>query len=150
MVSGDLSLCMTKPALCPVSPVKTQIRLGICRVWSASSLSPWRNLGFSFTQWVHSEDWSDCADVQADQSLHWVHRSFCWFCHAAAHLLQRQNEDWKACMLRNQENLRHFECLIWAALWQNQQNDCAPSEDSDQLGHPPSLIRVFPVRSVGS
>ena len=30
----------------------------------------------------------------------------------------------------------------------NQQNDCLPSEDSDQLGHPPSLIRVFAVRSI--
>ena len=28
----------------------------------------------------------------------------------------------------------------------NQQNDYAPSEDSDQFGHPPSLIRVFAVR----
>ena len=36
--------------------------------------------------------------------------------------------------------------LILAATWQNQQNDCAPSEDSDQSGHPPSLIRVFAVR----
>ena len=36
--------------------------------------------------------------------------------------------------------------LIRAASWQNQQNDCAPSEDSDQPGHPPSLIRVFAVR----
>ena len=35
---------------------------------------------------------------------------------------------------------------IMAASWQNQQNDCAPSEDSDQPGHPPSLIRVFAVR----
>ena len=35
---------------------------------------------------------------------------------------------------------------IWATTWQNQQNGCAPSEDSDQLGHPPSLIRVFAVR----
>ena len=35
---------------------------------------------------------------------------------------------------------------IWAASWQNQQNDCAPSEDSDQPGQPPSLIRVFAVR----
>ena len=26
-----------------------------------------------------------------------------------------------------------------------QQNECAPSEDSDQPGHPPSLIRVFAV-----
>ena len=32
--------------------------------------------------------------------------------------------------------------LIWAATWQNQQSDCAPSEDSDQPGHSPSLIRV--------
>ena len=38
----------------------------------------------------------------------------------------------------------------WAASWQNQQNDCAPSEDSDQPGHPPSLIRVFAVSSMGS
>ena len=34
---------------------------------------------------------------------------------------------------------------ICAATWQNQQNGCAPSEDSDQRGHPPSLIRVFDV-----
>ena len=26
-------------------------------------------------------------------------------------------------------------------------NECAPIEDSDQPGHPPSLIRVFAVRS---
>ena len=34
---------------------------------------------------------------------------------------------------------------IWAAPWQNQQCSCAPSKDSDQPGHPPSLIRVFAV-----
>ena len=34
----------------------------------------------------------------------------------------------------------------WAATWQNQQNECSPSEDSDQPGHPSSLIRVFAVR----
>ena len=39
---------------------------------------------------------------------------------------------------------------IWAASWQNQQCGCAPSEDSDQPGHPPSLIRVFAVRSMDS
>ena len=39
-----------------------------------------------------------------------------------------------------------FTVLKWAATCQNQQNDCAPSEDSDQPGHPPSLIRVFAVR----
>ena len=35
---------------------------------------------------------------------------------------------------------------IWAMTWQNQQNECAPSKDSDQPGHPPSLIRIFAVR----
>ena len=39
-----------------------------------------------------------------------------------------------------------YSVSIWAATWQNQQNECAPSEDSDQPGHPPSLIRVFTVR----
>ena len=34
----------------------------------------------------------------------------------------------------------------WATTWQNQQNEDAPSEDSDQHGQPPSLIRVFAVR----
>ena len=34
----------------------------------------------------------------------------------------------------------------WATTWQNQQCGCVPNEDSDQPGHPPSLIRVFAVR----
>ena len=38
-------------------------------------------------------------------------------------------------------------CLtIWATTRQNQQNECSPSEDLDQPGHPPSLITVFAVR----
>ena len=36
-----------------------------------------------------------------------------------------------------------LKTTIWAASCQNQQNDCAPSEDSDQPWHPPSLIGVF-------
>ena len=30
--------------------------------------------------------WSDWVDAQADLSLCWAHRSFCWFCCAMAHL----------------------------------------------------------------
>ena len=30
--------------------------------------------------------WSDWADSKADLSLRWAHRSFCWFCHEAAHI----------------------------------------------------------------
>ena len=46
---------------------------------------------------------------------------------------------WQGVLLSN-------NILIWAATWQNQQSDCAPSEDSDQPRHPPSLISVFNVR----
>ena len=39
-----------------VHPVKTQISLGICPVWSESLLSAWKKLGSLATHWVHSED----------------------------------------------------------------------------------------------
>ena len=47
-------------------------------------------------------------------------------------------------------NLVCASLFIWAATWQNQQSDCAPSEDSDQPGHTPSLIRVFAVCLMGT
>ena len=47
-------------------------------------------------------------------------------------------------------SLYHWKTIIWAASWQNQQCGCAPRKDSDQPGHPSSLIRVFAVRSMGS
>ena len=46
-------------------------------------------------------------------------------------------------MFRLQAVLPQTRFTIWATTWQNQQNKSAPSEDSDQLGHPPRLIRVF-------
>ena len=39
-----------------VRPAKTQISLGICPVWSESSLSAWRKLGSLVTHWAQSED----------------------------------------------------------------------------------------------
>ena len=36
--------------------------------------------------------------------------------------------------------------LVDATISEPRQSDCAPSEDSDQPGYPPSLIRVFAVR----
>ena len=63
---------------------KTQISLGICLVWSESSLCAWRNIGSLPIPRAHKGDWSD---AHADPSLCWVHRSFSWFCHAAAHVM---------------------------------------------------------------
>ena len=48
--------------------------------------------------------------------------------------------------------LKFEQCgfTIWAVTWGNQQSECTPREDSDQLGHLPSLIRVFAVHLMGS
>ena len=62
-----------------VRPAKTQNSLGIRPVWSESLLSAWRKLGSLATHWVHSEDWSDWADAQADQTLRWAHTHFVGF-----------------------------------------------------------------------
>ena len=35
----------------------------------------------------------------------------------------------------------HIKRFIWATTWQNQQSECAPSQDSDLPRHPPSLIK---------
>ena len=64
-----------------VHPAKTQISLDICPVWQESSLSAWRKLRSLATHWAHCKDW---VDAEADLSLHWVHRTFCWFCHEVA------------------------------------------------------------------
>ena len=62
---------------------------------------------------------------------------FCWFCHEAAQIVII----W---ML----NHRHIFHTIPSEPPQDKTNKmaCAPSEDSDQPGHPPSLIRAFTVR----
>ena len=53
--------------------------------------------------------------------------------------------DWRRRWQLTKEACLYY-MYTWAASWQNQQNNFAPSEDSDQPGHPQSLIRVFPVR----
>ena len=46
---------------------------------------------------VDSEDWSDWMDAQADLSLCWAHRTFCWFCHVLAHFTnQSSSQSFKA------------------------------------------------------
>ena len=52
-----------------------------------SSLSAWRKLVSLATHWVHSIDWTDWVDAQADLSLRWVHTSLSWFCHVVAQML---------------------------------------------------------------
>ena len=51
-----MSRLKTKPTKWFVRPAKIQISLGICPVWSESSLSAWEKLSSLATHWAHSED----------------------------------------------------------------------------------------------
>ena len=124
---------MTKPTNWHVRPGKTQISLGICPVWSESSVC---------TIWVvkdlmllHADSerlWSDWADAQADLNLCWAHRSFCWFCRELAQINNRPlcRPQWslilvqtclgKQCRPRSVSGslirvytVGHFDCLFW-------------------------------------
>ena len=79
-----MSRLMTKPTKWPVRPAKTQISLGIRPVWSESSLSAWRSSGSSATHRTASDGSDQAGRMPSLISLHWVHMSFCWFCHGAA------------------------------------------------------------------
>ena len=136
-----------------------------------SLLSAWRKFGSLATRWAHSEDWSDWADAQADLSLRWAHSHIVGFvmrplififmfsdrqyrpksdsapsksslisvyiaCHSVCYYIIANHTE----SFFNGVQIRIFR--IWAASRQNQLNDCAPSEDSDQPGHSPSLISL--------
>ena len=77
-----LSQSTRKPTKWHMPLAKTQISLLIHAVWSEA----WTNLGPLATHTVHSKDWSNWVDTQADLSLCWVHRSFCWFCCGVAQI----------------------------------------------------------------
>ena len=55
-------------------PAKTQISLGICPVGSESSLCALRVAKGPVLFQADSEDWSDCVDANAGQSLRWAYR----------------------------------------------------------------------------
>ena len=61
--------------------------------------------------------WSDWADVQADLSLRWAHRSFCWLCHEAAHLYFQQCgssiKQWAQTMQTEYPDYIGRRSLIW-------------------------------------
>ena len=162
----------------------TQISLGICPVWSQSSLSTWRNIWSSTTHRAHCEESDQTGRIPR---LIWVfpgHKD-----HFVSFVMRRlkckgeypamcQCPVWNLCCSPGQRepytfniqtlattiskylsfshdigsiksNEMHFRDK-WATTWQNQENECAPSEDSDQPGHPSSLTRVFAEHLMGS
>ena len=80
-----LSRLTTKPTKWPVHPAKTQISLGTRPVWSVLAVGMKKHYVLSYPLSALQGLRSDSADAQADPSLCWAHRSFCWFCHVVAH-----------------------------------------------------------------
>ena len=56
----------------------------LIRVFSVRMKKAWV---ISYLLSARRRPWSDWLDAQADLILRWVHSSFCWFCHAVAHVL---------------------------------------------------------------
>ena len=117
-----------------VRPAKTQISLGIRPVWSESLLC---------AQWVAKDRrFLHAESEDSDQNgrmprLIWV------FTGRTLILLVLS---WRGSYGLTLQVTHKFE----PPRDKTNKMACAPSEDSDQPGHPPSLIRVFAVRSVGS
>ena len=118
---------------------------------------------------LRTQGWSDWVHAQADLRLCWAHRSFCWICCAPAYSCVRQmvrSSSTCIVILYLQSN-KIYLYILYTIYLQYKMNPntakstnepphdktnrmTAPSEDSDQPGHLPCLIRVFPVPSMGS
>ena len=75
----------TKKMAC--APRKTQKSLGIRPVWSVFAVRMKKAWVLTYPLSAYRRLWSDWVDAQADLSLRWAQRSFCWFSHEAAHIL---------------------------------------------------------------
>ena len=78
---------MTNPTKWSVRPAQIQISLGIPPVWSVFAVHSMGSWGPNVSSCGQRRLWSDWADSQADLRLRWAHRSFCWFCLAAAQII---------------------------------------------------------------
>ena len=147
-----MSHIMSKPTKWHVLLAKTQISLGIRPVWSESSRC---------AQWVVKDptffhvDSKDSDQTGRMPRLIWIFAGCT--CHFVGFDMRRliSKSFFGITILKvrcsgpkhcSSISMWCFLIVTGAATWQNQQSDCAPSEDSDQPGHPPSLIRVFAVR----
>ena len=99
-----------------VRPVKTQISLGICPVWSDRLIwvfavhmkKPWV---LSYPLSAQRRLWSNWADAQADLSLRWAHTHFVGFVMSRVyHLVKTKKQD---IVTRDFIPCHHLKIKIW-------------------------------------
>ena len=113
---------MTKPTKWHVRPAKTQISLGIRPVWSESSMSAWGKLRSLATLLSEQRRLGGCPGW-SESSL--GAKSFCWFCHEAAHFwcLNTHNLYSKSNILSDRLTLSVVDSssprprLLWVRRW---------------------------------
>ena len=147
---------MSKSTKWSVRPVKLQISLGIRPVWSESSLC---------AQWVAKYQSFFHADSEDSDRTRGMPRLIWIFagrtCHFVGFVMRRLMSIRFYTLVTepafenlndiNRWNKQTLNCCIKLLTFEpphDKTNEmaCAPSEDSDQPGHPPSLIRVSAVR----
>ena len=108
-----------------VRTAKTQISLGICPVWSESSLSAWRKLGSLATHWAHTLIRLGGCPGWSESSLGAL--SFCWFCHVVAliciwgELDNAKNKPYKIGMFLYSPD---STCTVWKLIWSRLNAQC--------------------------
>ena len=110
-----------------------------------SSLSTWSNLGSLATHWAQSED-SDSTGRMPRLIWIFAGRTFILLvlsCRGSYLMVSNVADEISYTESRKKliwANMWTFLSQLkkWASTWQNQQRDCAPSEDSDEPGHPSS------------
>ena len=125
-----------------VRPAKTQISLGIRRVWSESSLSAWRKLRSLATHWEHSEDSDQTGRMPR---LIWVFAGrplILLVLSCVGSIVLAAYNSLGICRVWSESSLSGWRKLrSLATHW-------AHSEDSDQTGRMPRLIWVFAGRTL--
>ena len=115
-----LSRLMTKPTKLHVRPAKAQISLAgrshsLIRVFTVRMKKAWV---LSYPLNAQRRLWSDWEDAEADPSLRWAHRSFCWFYHEAARLFQGNYRTF--CASWEAYGTRFTECMAQGLEWMNE------------------------------
>ena len=156
-------------------PAQTQIRLGICPVWSESSLSAWRKLGSLATHLAHSEDsdqtgwmprliWVFAGRTVILLVLSWrgsyvvgliritLLRWFLWEHRTYMKQINSQYEHilWVIIRIASIEAVLMTTHIIWTTSWENLFMPYANNKGADQPAHSRSLIRAFVIRCLDS
>ena len=116
-----------------VRPAKSLISLGICPIWSVFAVRMKKAWVLSYLLSAQRRLWLDWADAQADLRLRWAHSHFVGFVMSGL-------------IFTSEGAKSRAKCVFFfpSELQNNKTNKmtCVPSKNSDQPGHPPSLISL--------